>query len=178
MAIEKIKNSQGITLTMLGITVMIMFIVAGVSLNAGFSVINDMRVGRIISYMKLVQAKVQIINENYTSYNYDTDYLVGEGPYKINNIDDTSISKNEIKLIADKSGVDSSEVQKWDWYKWDSDDLIQQNLDKNMLGDNEYFYVNYEHAEIIYSVGTMKNNIKYYSMTGLSEGFKNWKRKK
>ena len=65
MAIEKIKKSQGITLTMLGITVMIMFIVAGVSLNAGFSVINDMRVGRIISYMKLVQAKVQIINENY-----------------------------------------------------------------------------------------------------------------
>lgn len=57
----------------------------------------------------------------------------------------------------------------WEWYKWDRSTLEAQGLDKEMLAENEYFYVNYENGEIIYSKGTSFNNEDYmYSMTGLN----------
>ncbi len=110
----------------------------------------------------------QIINEKYSFDNHIT--LVGAGPYKIsssNQLENITMSQKEIKLIADKVNVSEADVLNWNWYKWNNSDLVSQNLDKNMLGDSEYFYVNYEHAEILYSNKTSKNNLDYYSMTGL-----------
>ncbi len=163
-----LKNNRGVTILALVVTIVIILMLAGISLNSGFSVVDDMRVGRVITNMTLVQAKVQIINEKYSFDNHIT--LVGAGPYKIsssNQLENITMSQKEIKLIADKANVSEADVLNWNWYKWNNSDLVSQNLDKNMLGDSEYFYVNYEHAEILYSNKTSKNNLDYYSMTGL-----------
>lgn len=165
-----LKKEQGITLTALALTVVIMFVLVGVSLTSGYSAIKDIRIGRLVSYMDLVQSKVEIISENYNFYNNDTDYLVGVGPYKTGELENISLSKEEISLISEEAGVSTADVENWDWYKWDQNDLMQQNLDKNMLGNGEFYYVNYEYAEILHSKGTDIEGIDYYSLTGLSEG--------
>ncbi len=164
-----LKNNKGITTFSLIVVIAILLILAGVSLNSGFSVVDDMRVGRIMTNMNLVQAKIQVIQESY-SFTQDTDTLIGAGPYKIsasNQLENMTLSEKEMQMIAENAEVSIADVLNWDWYKWSGDDLERQNLAKDMLGNNEFFYVNYEHAEILYSHKTSKNNSDYYSMTGL-----------
>ncbi len=164
-----LKNNKGITIIALMITLSVMITLAGVSVTMGFSTMQDVRRGRLISNMKLVQAKVELIEENYTFYNDDT-FLVGEGPYQIdssNQIDEISISEEEMETIAEEAKTSVVEVRSWKWYKWNKEQLKTQNLAEDMLLDEEFFYVDYEHGEILYSVGTQENGVKYYSMTGL-----------
>lgn len=173
-----LKNNKGVTILSLVITIIILFILAGVSMNTGFSVMNDVRCGRIISNMALVKAKAEVIYEDYQFYNNDTDYLAGEGAYQIDSttykLENVSISAEEVKLIAEGAETSEAEVLNWDWYKWNSSTLQAQGLDQTILGENEYLYVNYEHQEIIYSVGTSYDNENYfYSMTGLNNMYKN-----
>ena len=169
-----LKNNKGITIFSLVVVIAILLILAGVSLNSGFSVVDDMRVGRIITNMYLVQAKIQVIHESY-SFDKNQDTLIGAGPYKIsstNQLENITLSQQEMQMMADNAEVSVADVLNWDWYKWSRDDLERQNLAKDMLGNNEFFYVNYEHAEILYSNKTSKNNVNYYSITGLKNSNK------
>lgn len=168
-----VKNNKGVTLFALIITIVLLVLLTGVSLNTGFDVIKDVRIGRIISNMTLVKAKVETINEEYTFYNNDTDCLVGEGPYKINNLADMNMSDEELNLIAKENQVSRAEVLNWDWYKWNAGILESQGLDKDMLGDDEAFYVHYGSSEVVYSKGTSYDGTNFYSMTGLNEVLKN-----
>lgn len=165
-----LRNNKGITLFALIMTIVLLTILTGVSLNTGFDVIKDVRVGRIISNMTLIKAKVETIQEEYTFYNNGTDCLVGQGPYKMSAIENVSMSEEEVRLIAQQNNVTETEVSNWDWYKWDGSILESQGLDKKIVGDDEAFYVHYGSSEIVYSKGTSYNNTTYfYSMTGLNE---------
>lgn len=173
-----LKSNKGVTILALVITIILLLILAGVSVNTGFSVVKDVRVGRIISNMALVQAKVEVIDEDYHFYNNDTDYLVGEEVYKIDSttyqLGNAKLSAEEIKMIAQNAQVNEADVFNWEWYKWDASILEAQGLDKEMLDENEFFYVNYENAEIVSSEGTSYDNTNYfYSMTGLNNLYKN-----
>lgn len=162
------KSNKGITLVSLVITVLLIIMLAGVSMNMGFSTVNDMRIGRIISNMKLVCAKVELVEEDRSFSNQDIN--LGNGPYQIENsgkLDEITISQEEIEMIAENAKVSDDEVLSWNWYKWSREELGHQNLAEDMLAENEYFYVNYEHAEILYSIGTSDGSNQYYSMTGL-----------
>jgi len=61
----------------------------------------------------------------------------------------------------------------WKWYRWNSDTLKAQGLDTNMLRNNEYFYINYAHGEVIHSIGTSYKNKIFYSLTGLNYIYEN-----
>ena len=166
-----LKNNKGVTILILVVTIVLMLILAGVSLNTGFSVLNDMRMGSLVSNLNLVQAKAEVIYENYTFYNNDTDYLVGSGPYQIDSslqLGDVKLSQEELQIIAQKAEVSEGEVRTWDWYQWKRADLEAQDLDADMLAEDEAFYINYENAEVIYSRGvSTENSNVYHSITGL-----------
>lgn len=165
-----LRNNKGITLFALIMTIVLLTILTGVSLNTGFDVIKDVRVGRIISNMTLIKAKVETIQEEYTFYNNDTDCLVGQGPYKMSAIENVSMSEEEVRLIAQQNNVTETEVSNWDWYKWDGSILESQGLDKKIVRDDEAFYVHYGTSEIVYSKGTLYEDATYfYSMTGLNK---------
>lgn len=166
-----LKNNKGITILILVVTILLMLILAGVSLNTGFSVLNDMRMGSVVSNMNLVQAKAEVIYENYTFYNNDTDCLVGDGPYQMDHtlqLGDVKLEQEELQLIAQKAEVSEEEVKNWNWYQWSREDLEAQDLDADMLAEDEMFYINYENAEVIYSTGVSLEDSKvYHSITGL-----------
>ena len=90
------RNDKGITMLVLVITIVILVILTGVSINTGYSVLRDIRVGRIISNMVLVKAKVETIYEEY-QFSGDEKDLVGE---KNKNIPE--LSEAEKSMIRNK----------------------------------------------------------------------------
>ena len=153
------RNDKGVTMIILIITIIILVILTGVSLNTGYSVMRDIRVGRVISNMLLVKAKVETIYEEY-QFSEDESVLVGNVTETIPNISQQEKYKMGMK-------------DDWKWYQLKKDDLRQQGLNEDILGENEFFYVNYEHSEIVYSKGTTYDNIMYYSLTGLNSVYEN-----
>lgn len=150
-----LKNKKGITILALMITVIVLLILTGVSVNMGFSIIKNVRAGRLISNMAMVRAKAQTI---YEKYQFDGTSLVGK-EWEI-----IEISDEEERLI-NTTGV---------WRRWDSDTLKDQGLDPQMLGEKEYFLVDYENDEIIYSRGTsLDGKTTYHSLTGLQHMLEN-----
>lgn len=168
-----LKNNKGVTILILVVTIVLMLILAGVSLNTEFSVLDDMRMGSLVSNLNLVQAKAEVIYENYTFYNNDTDCLVGAGPYQINDalqLNGVQLAQEELDMMAQKAEVSKEEVRTWDWYQWSRADLEAQDLDADMLAEDEFFYIHYESAEVIGSKGvSIKNSPMYHSITGLKK---------
>ena len=78
-----------------------MGILTGVSLTSGVSVVRQIRIGRIISNMKLIQTKAEMIYEEYQFYNNDENYLVkaDENTYVLATMD-MNITQEEIDMIA------------------------------------------------------------------------------
>lgn len=171
-----VENNKGVTLIALITTVVVMIILTGVSINTGFTVVKDVRIGRVLSNMKLVEGKMAVLYDDYKFYNNDSNYLEGQGPIKIdsttNKLEEVALSAEEIELIAINANVNIQDVYSWNWYRWDLAELEAQDLDQNMLEKNHVFFVNYEYNELIYSEGTSYNNVDYYySKTGLTKIF-------
>ena len=161
-----LKNKKGITITALVITVIILVLLTGVSLSSGYSVVRDIRIGRIISNMALVKAKAETIYEQY-QFSGDTTDLIGQ------EVTIDFLSNEEIAIIQNNAG--NNDFSTWKWYEWDASVLKSQGLDANLLGEGQYFYVNYEYGEIIYNKGTSytTSGTPYFSMSGLNDLYVN-----
>lgn len=158
-----LKNNSGITLLILVITIVVLMILTSVSVNIGFSVINDVRIGRMISNMTLIKAKVETI---YDENQFNEAQLVGT---KIDKLPVT-ISEKEKKLIENERNINFNEMQ---WYEWNREVLKQEGLDSDMLSNEDVFYVNYESSEVLHSKGSSYDKINYYSIIGLKSIYQN-----
>lgn len=132
-----LKKDSGVTMVSLIIIVIVLFILSGISLNYGFGSITEIRAERIYSYLNLVKAKAEVIKEKNT---FNGESLVGE--------------ENNPDFLSGTG-----------WYKWDKTILHSQDLDENMLGNDEYFYVNYDTGEVAYSKPTKCNSEICYTLT-------------
>lgn len=103
-----LKNEKGITILVLVITIVIMIIITGVSVNNGFLVIKEVRLGRIISNMTMVKAKVETI---YEQNQFNQTPLVGTPSSII-----TDLSEKEKELLEE----DEEDINHWTWYKWNA----------------------------------------------------------
>lgn len=167
-----LKNNKGVTILVLVITIVVLLVLVGISITTGFTVIDEVRAGRIISEMTLVQSKVETIYEQYQFDGNINNLKLSEDKteYKTNELD-VVLPDEEKTAIAQKAGVDN--INDWSWYKWDRDVLKSQGLDPSMLPEGKCYYVNYEHAEIIGSEGTKFDESVYYSMSGLKSVYRN-----
>lgn len=160
------KSDKGVTIVMLVITVIVLIIIAGISINTSVSFMNDVRVGRIVANMELVQAKVEVIYEEYQFQGENSKHKVLIGTAVEGSTIAKQISGEEKSLL--KTSYGEAFFTSTLWYAWDRDTLKEQGLDINMLDDKDaIFWVNYEYSEIIYSIGTVVDNMEYYSKTGL-----------
>ena len=146
-----IKKENGITITALVIMIIILLILTGISATAGYSVVRDMRVGKVISNMTMVQAKAETI---YDDYKFNGKELKG--------------TKEDVLELNEKESV-QIETDKGEWYKWDQSTLNSVGLDPDMIGKEAFFLVNYETGEVLYSVGTKYDGTQYHSLTALKQ---------
>ena len=147
------KSQSGITVTILAVTIIIMAILLGVTMNVSTDLLSDTRLKTHISEMLLVQAKVKSMGETLefegafsSSGALDTDKVAAIG---FTNKVGTHISLNS----KYKNQVSDEAKSSNRWYKWGANELTQNGFDKDMLTDDEVYFVDYMTGEVVSSTG-------------------------
>ena len=167
-----VKNEKGVTLLILVITIIIIFILMGVSVNTGYTTLINARTGRVISNLNLIKIKVESIYDDY-QFSENEELLVGANDRKYS-LDDIIFENSQLAEIENEiPNYDSIATEK-KWYEWNESILKLQGLDTKILKDDGKIFVNYEDSEIIYTKGaTMNNRDYYYTLSGIEKEFEN-----
>ncbi len=148
-----IKVEKGITMITLVLTIIVILIIAGITLQGSKRLLKESELKNDITDMLLIQARAEVI---YDKNQFDeTIKLVG-------------LPINE--EIANTYGIEVEQIGKW--YIWNNEEATSEEnvsakgeleaLNVN-LKNGEFYIVNYEIGEIIYSAGykDAENNMVY-----------------
>lgn len=140
-----VKDKKGITMITLVITIVVMLIIAGITVQGSQRLLRDSELKTEITNMLLIQARAEVI---YDKNQFDdTVKLVG-----------TPIT-NE---LATKYSIPDDPDQLKKWYIWDNEENVPEGSIsakseiedlKIKLKSGEFYIVNYEDSEVIYSEG-------------------------
>lgn len=160
----KYKLQSGITLVSLTITIIVLSIIAGVAVYAGLDVIETAEVQTLNTNMLLIQIKCKTLSEKATFEKDDT-LLKGTTVTSIME----SASGDEYTKVNDliNKGVISTEEEHYNkYYLLTNQDLIDMGLEDAIV-ENEYYIINYETEEVIYTKGVEIEDVTYYKLSEL-----------
>ena len=143
---QKLKESKGITIISIIITVTILVLLSGVTIYIAKNLVFNAKVENITTDLLLIQAKCKIISEK-TNFDSQSNNLKGT------KLSDSSISTNVQNLI-DNGTIPNTELQ--NYYLLSQDDLNDIGL--NQLKAQDGYIVNYQTQEIIYAQGVKKDD--------------------
>lgn len=149
------KNSKGITLVSLVITIIILMIITSVTIYTGSNVIKQVTLQNVNTDMMLIRAKVKTMEEQ-AKFNKDNSNY--KGTPLINVLDNKKIDK-----LVDEGIVE--DITKY--YLLSKDDLNSMGLEKVDIADG--YLVNYETEEIIYVRGLEKDDNIYYKLSDIKD---------
>lgn len=140
-----LKNKNGITIVALVITVVVMLILVGVTIEMGTKSIDESEKQDIITNMISIKTKAKIVKDKYNFK--DIESLVG-----------TPLEDEIAEIPKDK---------KSNCYIWTQDDLNEQELSSIKVDEDNFYIIYYgdDGIEVYYSKGI---NGKY-SLTELQE---------
>lgn len=144
-----LKNNRGITLTLLIVTVIVILILASIAINSSYTVLTRTRLQNAATNMKLIQTKVESMNEEYEFNNTSSGEYIGTPV-----VDPSYLNSYGVIILPDDK-----------WYIWDRDILASLGFDKDMLKevepeqkDKEKYIVNYSTGEVIFTTGVKDEN--------------------
>lgn len=149
------KNSKGITIVSLVITIIILMIITSVTIYTGSNIIKQVTLQNVNTDMMLIRAKVKTMEEQ-AKFNKDNSNY--KGTPLINVLDNKKIDK-----LIDEEVVE--DVTKY--YLLSKDDLNSMGLEKVDIADG--YLVNYETEEIIYVRGLEKDDNTYYKLSDIKD---------
>lgn len=154
--IQQNTNQKGITIIALIITIIVMLILASVTIYVGTDSLAHSKMVRFVSYMQMIQKKVDEIaeNENYSNYGVE---LKSEN---ISLLQDVLINPNESFLTT----LDSTYLRYFDSSHIASD-LELENIDDEIV-------VDFSTREVISLIGIEYEDKMYYSQYNLPGGQK------
>ena len=135
-----IKEQKGITMLTLAITIIVIIIIAGVTFSLSRGLIKESELKTDITNMLLIQARADVI-------------------YDKNQFDDTVnlVGTTVTDEMINKYGIEAEK-----WYVWSNKETTEEgkisakdelnNLNIS-IEDDEFYIVNYETSEVIYSEG-------------------------
>ena len=144
---NKLKNSKGITLSGLAITIIVLTILATVGATVGITNVREARDAKLDTELEMVQ---HAILEQYVKFETTKDvvYLVGN-----------KLEKSEVDQIAQELDITLVEIpdtyENKDYYKLDKASLKEIGIQNT---DDEYI-VNYISGEVI-NITSKKNDNK------------------
>lgn len=147
----KFKNTNGITIVSLVITVIVLIILSSVTLYTGNNIVKKAKLQTINTNMMLIQAKTKTIEEQ-AKFNKNT------SNYKGTVVSNISANEKIDKLIT--NGI-IEDVTKY--YLLTKSDLESMGLGKIEIDDG--YIVNYETEEVIYVKGFEQNGQTYYKLS-------------
>lgn len=135
------EKNKGITLITLIMTVIILLIIAGLSINYGINTYKSSKVMKFETYMKILQKKVDIMIEEGIDYT-----TVGTAL--------TNGQKDRLKAIM--PAIDTSEPQ----LRYFSSDSIEEVFDVPEVYDE--IVINFANRDVISLNGVEKNGVMHY----------------
>lgn len=152
-----LKNQNGVTVAALVVTIIVLGILASVTISVTTDLMTDYKVKTYITNMLLVQGKAESLYEKY-QFEGTSDTDIGSEYMG------TKTDLNSLETF--KKYLDGTNNDKY-WYKWTQNTLSKNGLDPEMLtSGSEYYLVNYETEEVIYSKGFKgEGSTTYYTLT-------------
>ncbi len=135
------EKNKGITLITLIMTVIILLIIAGLSINYGINTYKSSKVMKFETYMKILQKKVDIMIEEGIDYT-----TVGTAL--------TNGQKDRLQAIM--PAIDTSEPQ----LRYFSSDSIEEVFDVPEVYDE--IVINFANRDVISLNGVEKNGVMHY----------------
>lgn len=149
------KNSKGITLVSLVITIIILMLITSVTVYTGTNVIKQVTLQNVNTDMMLIKAKVKTMEEQ-AKFNKDN------SNYKGTPLIDVHDNKKIDKLVDEETVEDITK-----YYLLSKEDLNSMGLEKIDIADG--YLVNYESEEIIYVRGLKKDDNMYYKLSDIKD---------
>lgn len=149
-----IKNNRGITLIILVVMIVLLIILASISVNSGTETISLSKYNNAVSEMKVMQAKVNELHEEYVS---------GDDTVK-NEIENYGSLTDAKAINAYNSVKDSNSdiVGSINDYRYYSVDYINDTLDTE--GISHDFIINIKNRMVILVDGITYDGMTYYSL--------------
>ena len=149
------KNSKGITLVSLVITIIILMLITSVTVYTGTNVIKQVTLQNVNTDMMLIKAKVKTMEEQ-AKFNKDN------SNYKGTPLIDVHDNKKIDKLVDEEIVEDITK-----YYLLSKEELNSMGLEKIDIADG--YLVNYESEEIIYVRGLKKDDNMYYKLSDIKD---------
>jgi len=162
------KNNRGVTMVALIITVIVMSIIIGVTVNISSKEIKEAKLQDLITNMLLIEAEVKIGVEEvvFQTANLTDETKIADIKEK-NLIGDLVVNKNELSVLK-------TEDKNKTWYYLTNEDLESMGLYDIVSKDNEdsYYIYSYDEEEldieIIYTGGYKHSDGKmFYKLSEL-----------
>lgn len=149
------KNSKGITLVALVLTIIILMIITSVTVYTGSNIIKQVSLQNINTDMMLIQAKAKTIAEQ-AKFNKDNSNYKGTPLIQV-------LDNKKIDKLVDEGIVE--DITKY--YLLSKDDLNSMGLEKVDIADG--YLVNYENEEVIYVKGFKNGDKVYYKLSDMKD---------
>ena len=151
-----IKNNKGITILVLAITIAVLLILLGITIDTSTKVIESAKLQNINTNMLLIQARVKVISEKVV---FDGD----NSAYRGEKISD--VTYETIENLKNIGIIDTQDQNYSSYYVWDQSLLNEFGMDKIKLNSGQYFVVNYATNEVITTEGITFNGNTYYKLS-------------
>ena len=153
------KNQNGVTMTILVVTIIVLTILLSVTMNVSTDLLSDTKIKSYISEMLLVQARVKsmgetfefegIINSSTGIIDTSKSAQLGYPSEKIG----TKVDSLPGAYTSQVSNEAKNDPGKRYWYTWNANTLAANGFDSDMITSGQQYYVNYKTGEVIYSKG-------------------------
>lgn len=150
-----LKNTKGVTLIALAITIVVMLIILGITINTADDLIRESDETKFQTTMYLVKARAETLFDDYL---FDGTDNLGE-----------SITDIEITDIGWED-----DTSRYIYRQWDNDMLENQGIKYDDTFDGELFLIQYditeEKVDIGCSIGFVdENGVAKYTLSSLEE---------
>ena len=152
----KLKNSKGITIVALIITVILMLILVSVATYSGINTYKNTEVTKFVAQMQLIQTKVDELVEENNIENIGEEITTDE------------TKKNIIDLAYTNGEIQSNTDEYKNKFKYISRENLELQLDIADIEDD--VLVNFETREVISISGVEYGGKKYYTQYKLPNG--------
>lgn len=153
------KKQNGMGHITLVICIAVIIIVGVILVNVILNENKERQIENVTTDMLLVQGKIKVIAQE-NEMNEEEHTLLGR---KLQD----NLEDEKVKKLIDNKVINMEEESSDKYYIIDSETISQLNLQDNL--DGEYYIVNYESYEVIYSKGIEIDEQMHYTLTELLE---------
>ena len=161
------KKERGITLIALTITIVVMMIIAGITVNFGLDLIREVKLQDLRTNMLLMQAKAKECVEEVSFQKANVTDENEIQTIKNENLKGTKVEENsEVQNLLQNTGKTEAGFE---YYYLTGQDLTDMGLKELTVEDYGYFVVGYNIDEIKVEVINTKGYQGNYTLTQLNE---------